>query len=118
MDFEFASWQAFYLLVNPQQVYRNFAYRKQTKNQYARDDPAFLVLISIILTFTAGLVIILGKWFSSMISVCFGIVMGLGMKDILELIVWVIVVDFIISGVLIASAMFYLCNKVCHIKLY
>ena len=43
--------------------------------------------------------------------------MGLGMKDILELIVWVIVVDFIISGVLIASAMFYLCNKVCHIKL-
>ena len=55
MDFEFASWQAFYLLVNPQQVYRNFAYRKQTKNQYARDDPAFLVLISIILTFTAGL---------------------------------------------------------------
>lgn len=53
-----------------------------------------------------------------MISVCFGIVMGLGMKDILELIVWVIVVDFIISGVLIASAMFYLCNKVCHIKLY
>ncbi|CBY20817.1 unnamed protein product [Oikopleura dioica] len=96
MDFEFASWQAFYLLVNPQQVYRNFAYRKQTKNQYARDDPAFLVLISIILTFTA---------------VCFGIVMGLGMKDILELIVWVIVVDFIISGVLIASAMFYLCNK-------
>ena len=55
MDFEFASWQAFYLPVNPQQVYRNFAYRKQTKNQYARDDPAFLVLISIILTFTAGL---------------------------------------------------------------
>jgi hypothetical protein len=43
--------------------------------------------------------------------------MGLGMKDILELIVWVIVVDFIISGVLIASAMFYLCNKVCRIKL-
>ena len=54
MDFEFAMWQAVYLLVNPQQVYRNFAYRKQTKNQYARDDPAFLVLISIILTFTAG----------------------------------------------------------------
>ena len=44
MDFEFALWQAVYLIVNPQVVYRNFHYRKQTKNQYARDDPAFLVL--------------------------------------------------------------------------
>lgn len=96
MDFEFAMWQAVYLLVNPQQVYRNFSYRKQTKNQYARDDPAFLVLISIILTFTA---------------VCFGLVMGVGFKDIIELILWVIIVDFILCGVLIASAMYYVLNK-------
>lgn len=116
MDFEFAMWQAVYLLVNPQQVYRNFAYRKQTKNQYARDDPAFLVLISIILTFTAG-GLETGNSERELILVCFGIVMGLGMKDILELILWVIIVDFIISGVLIASAMFYFCNQVRQIKL-
>jgi len=29
MDFEFASWQMLYLLVNPQKVYRNFMYRKK-----------------------------------------------------------------------------------------
>lgn len=28
MDFEFASWQMFYLLFHPQKVYRNFMYRK------------------------------------------------------------------------------------------
>ncbi|PRD28138.1 UNVERIFIED_CONTAM: unc50-b [Trichonephila clavipes] len=45
MDFEFALWQMFNLFVSPQKVYRNFQYRKQTKNQFARDDPAFLVLL-------------------------------------------------------------------------
>lgn len=47
MDFEFAIWQMLYLFTSPQKVYRNFHYRKQTKDQWARDDPAFLVLLSI-----------------------------------------------------------------------
>lgn len=47
MDFEFAVWQMLYLFTSPQRVYRNFHYRKQTKDQWARDDPAFLVLLSI-----------------------------------------------------------------------
>lgn len=65
MDFEFALWQMFYLFIAPQKVYRNFQYRKrkcsehcfiysyvyvrkifvETKSQFARDDPAFLVLL-------------------------------------------------------------------------
>merc|ERR1711981_1335879 len=80
MDFEFGSWQMLYLLIAPQKVYRNFHYRKQTKDQYARDDPAFLCLMALFLTFT---------------SVCFGIVMGVKFIDIVELILWVIFVDFI-----------------------
>lgn len=47
MDFEFAGWQMLYLFTSPQRVYRNFHYRKQTKDQWARDDPAFLVLLSV-----------------------------------------------------------------------
>lgn len=47
MDFEFALWQMLYLFTSPQRVYRNFHYRKQTKDQWARDDPAFLALLSI-----------------------------------------------------------------------
>lgn len=65
MDFEYAFWQMLYLFVAPQKVYRNFGYRKgltrlisswwfivkpshrlpETKSQFARDDPAFLVLL-------------------------------------------------------------------------
>ncbi|OWK10618.1 UNC50, partial [Cervus elaphus hippelaphus] len=37
MDFEFAAWQMLYLFTSPQRVYRNFHYRKQTKDQWARD---------------------------------------------------------------------------------
>lgn len=47
MDFEFAAWQMLYLFTSPQRVYRNFHYRKQTKDQWARDDPAFLVLLGV-----------------------------------------------------------------------
>lgn len=71
MDFEFAMWQMFYLFFSPQKLYRNFSYRKrkhspgsdhsvyfdrfideflmfafsETKSQFARDDPAFMVLL-------------------------------------------------------------------------
>lgn len=47
MDFEYAAWQLAYLFYKPHQVYKNFNYRKQTKSQFARDDPAFLVLLII-----------------------------------------------------------------------
>ena len=73
MDFEFAIWQMLYLFYKPQNVYRNFQYRKvefkniicpsgvkdheatyktkfqETKAQFARDDPAFLVLMAALL---------------------------------------------------------------------
>lgn len=68
MDFEYAMWQMVYLFIAPKKVYRNFNYRKreysraslrvvgrmmmtkllslaETKSQFARDDPAFLVLL-------------------------------------------------------------------------
>ena len=38
--------QMVYLLSNPKIVYKNFTYRKKTKAQFARDDPAFLVLLA------------------------------------------------------------------------
>ncbi|KAI8372119.1 UNC-50 [Blakeslea trispora] len=45
MDFELAFWQLGYLIISPRRVYRNIYYHKQTKNQWARDDPAFLLLL-------------------------------------------------------------------------
>nr|CAD7396264.1 unnamed protein product [Timema cristinae] len=65
MDFEFAFWQMWYLFTAPQKVYRNFHYRKQTKSQFARDDPAFLVLLSFWLCVSSivfAFVLRLGFW--------------------------------------------------------
>jgi len=46
MDFEFALWQMLYLVISPNKVYRNAHFQKTHKNQYARDDPAFVVLLA------------------------------------------------------------------------
>ncbi|WVR04649.1 hypothetical protein IAU60_001660 [Kwoniella sp. DSM 27419] len=46
MDFELAFWQLTYLVVAPRRVYKQTYHHKQTKNQWARDDPAMLLLIA------------------------------------------------------------------------
>ncbi|XP_071950447.1 protein unc-50 homolog [Antedon mediterranea] len=95
MDFDFAMWQMLYLLLSPQKVYRNFQYRKQTKDQWARDDPAFLVLLSI--------------WLCGS-SVGFGIVLSLGFVGTLKFLLWVVFVDCIGVGLLIATFFWFVTN--------
>jgi len=96
MDFEFGTWQMIYLLVSPQKVYRNFQYRKQTKDQFARDDPAFLVLLACLLSIT---------------SICFGFLMGLSVYKTLKLLVWIVAIDCIGSGMVIATFLKHCCNR-------
>lgn len=96
MDFEFATWQMIYLIISPQKVFRNFQYRKQTKDQFARDDPAFLVLLSALLCIT---------------SCCFGFVMNLDLFDLLKLLTWVVVIDCIGTGLLLSSAIWWFSNR-------
>lgn len=45
MDFEYTFWQMKYLLLSPSLVYRTASWHKQTKNQWARDDPAFVLVL-------------------------------------------------------------------------
>eukprot|EP00753_Platysulcus_tardus_P010363 PLAT2605.2.p1 GENE.PLAT2605.2~~PLAT2605.2.p1 ORF type:complete len:274 (-),score=93.47 PLAT2605.2:196-1017(-) len=45
MDWEYTYTQMVYLCVNPGMVYQLTSYRKQTRNHFSRDDPAFLVLL-------------------------------------------------------------------------
>ncbi|XP_072039891.1 protein unc-50 homolog B-like [Amphiura filiformis] len=96
MDFEFAMWQMFYLLFAPQKVYRNFHYRKYTKDQWARDDPAFLVLLSICLCAS---------------SVGFAIVLRLGFIGFLKFLLWVVFVDCIGVGLIMATSLWLISNK-------
>ncbi|KAJ8950279.1 hypothetical protein NQ318_021134 [Aromia moschata] len=88
MDFEFAYWQMLYLFIAPQKVYKNFQYRKQTKYQFARDDPAFLVLFAAWLCIT---------------SVGFAIVLKLKFVQFINLLLYTIFIDCIAVGVIVAT---------------
>lgn len=96
MDFEFAIWQMLYLFTSPQRVYRNFHYRKQTKDQWARDDPAFLVLLSVWLCVS---------------TVGFGLVLDFSFVQTLTLLLWVVFIDCIGVGLLISTFMWIISNK-------
>ncbi|XP_064607562.1 protein unc-50 homolog [Liolophura sinensis] len=96
MDFEYAFWQMLYLFVSPQKVYRNFQYRKQTKDQWARDDPAFLVLLSFWLFVS---------------SIGFSLSLHLGITGFIKFFLWVVFVDCIGVGILIASLFWLIMNR-------
>ncbi|GAB2218158.1 hypothetical protein Droror1_Dr00001376 [Drosera rotundifolia] len=53
MDIEYTFWQMLHLCTSPKVVYQHTKYHKQTKNQWARDDPAFVVICSLLLTVSA-----------------------------------------------------------------
>ncbi|OXA60518.1 protein unc-50 homolog [Folsomia candida] len=96
MDFEFAAWQMVYLFISPQKVYRNFQYRKQTKAQFARDDPAFLVLLGVFLLVS---------------SAGFALVLRLTFLEFVRLFAYIVIVDCIMVGIAIASLVWFLSNK-------
>ena len=96
MDFEFALWQMLYLFISPKRVYRNFSYHQETKRQWSRDDPAFLVLLSIWL-------------FAS--STVFSIALSLSFTGFLKLLFWVIFVDCIGLGLLVAGILSIFVNR-------
>ncbi|CAH3170604.1 unnamed protein product [Porites evermanni] len=101
MDFEFALWQMLYLCISPRKVYRNFHYHKQTKDQWARDDPAFLVLLSIWLCVS---------------SIGFAIALHIPFIGFLKFLLWVVFVDCIGVGLIIASLLWFFCNRYLRIS--
>lgn len=96
MDFEFATWQMIYLFISPQKVFKNSSFRKHTKNQYARDDPAFLVLL-------AG-------WFI-LSAAALSIVLQLHFIGFIKFIFWLILVDCIAIGLVVATVFWFVTNK-------
>ncbi|CAH1113106.1 unnamed protein product [Psylliodes chrysocephalus] len=95
MDFQFAMWQMLYLFVNPQKLIKLFRARKLSKSQYARDDPAFLVLFAAALSIT---------------TVGFSIVLKLSFLQFIKFLFFVIFVDCLGLGVLVATLFWYISN--------
>ena len=96
MDFEFAVWQMIYLFISPKKVFRNFSYHQETKRQWARDDPAFLVLFS-------------GWLFVA--SIIFSVALALTFFEFVKLLIWVIFIDCIGFGLLVAGILSFFVNK-------
>ncbi|KAJ7322954.1 UNC-50 family-domain-containing protein [Mycena albidolilacea] len=88
MDFELAAWQLTYLCIAPRRVYRNVYFHKQTKNTWARDDPAILVLISACLCVSAA------AW---------AFIYSRGVLGALQLALLMILRDFLLFGVVIST---------------
>ncbi|KAF5318755.1 hypothetical protein D9619_010889 [Psilocybe cf. subviscida] len=96
MDFEVALWQLTYLCLAPRRVYRNVYFHKQTKNTWARDDPAILVLISACICVAA---------------VLWGIAYSYSVLDFIPLAFKMIVRDFLLSGVIMATILWFTANR-------
>lgn len=60
----------------------------ETKNQWARDDPAFVVLLSLFLT---------------MCAIAYGLVYKVGFVGMMRLILYMVLVDFLLVGVVVAT---------------
>eukprot|EP00760_Papus_ankaliazontas_P032160 PhM_4_TR5668/c0_g1_i1/m.69786 len=98
MDFDASLSQMVQLLTAPSQVFRMAKARKMTKNCYARDDPAFVVLQ---ITF---LVIAVIAW---------GIAVQSHVLSILKVLIFHIVVLYIGCGVAMALLTWTMTNKFC-----
>lgn len=95
MDFEHAIWELGMLLVVPRKVYRQVYYHKQTKDTWARDDPALLILLCAMILFS-GISWSIIKHYSVLQSI------GLCLTMLLR--------DFLLCSLLAASAIWLLTN--------
>jgi hypothetical protein len=77
------------LCIHPKTAYRHTSYHKQTKNQWARDDPAFVVVCAL---------------FQAISATAFCITYGTGMLDSIYSIFSAVVIDFLTVGALVATA--------------
>lgn len=99
LDFETAIWEIFHLIVNPKKMYRSHYYYKQlssAKSSYTRDDPSFLILITAFLSVSA---------------IAWGLAYCPRVSDICILIVYMVMIDFYLTGVVIATISWFVTNK-------
>merc|ERR1712137_1032431 len=96
MDLEYTFWQMFMLCFNPSRVYATTSLRKQTKNQWARDDPAFVAILLIFMGVAS---------LSYAIAFATETVIG-----IIRIMIWAICVDFLLFGCVVATCTWFVSN--------
>lgn len=93
LDFETALWEMINLLIRPKRVYKSLYYQTHTKNKWSRDDPSFVLVLSFFLVVSA---------------VFWGIVYAHSFLGIIQLVIYMVVVDFWIVGGIVATISWYI----------
>lgn len=96
LDFETAIWEIIYLIIAPRKVYKSLYYHKQTKNTWARDDPSFIILLSSFLCLSA---------------IAWGLAYSPGILSVFRLMIYMVGVDFLLSGVIMATVGWLFANR-------
>jgi len=96
MDFEYTFWLMQQLCISPKTAYRHTSYHKQTKNQWARDDPAFVVVCALLVVMAAAAY-----------CVTYGDNVWRAILGILS----AVLVDFLLLGLIIATAGWFISNR-------
>lgn len=100
MDFEYALWLMANLCTSPRTAFRTTLYHSRTKHQWARDDPAFIVVLLYLLLIAAT------AW-----SLAFGRGSPL---SVIGLFLYVATVDFLVLGAALSTAGWWLSNTYLH----
>lgn len=96
MDFELAAWQLTYLCLAPRRVYRNVYFHKQTKNTWARDDPAILVLLAGCLCVSA---------------IAWAAVYKFTVWEAIQLALLMVLRDYLLVGVVVSTVLWFTANS-------
>ena len=96
LDFETAVWEMVHLIFKPRKAFRSFYYQRQTKHQWARDDPSFFILQVGLLTLS---------------SMVWSVVYGHTFFGFLRMMINMIFVDFFLYGFIVATIFWLILNR-------
>lgn len=107
LDFETAIWEIFHLIINPKKMYRSHYYYRQQQQQpdgktsYTRDDPSFLILVT---------------GFLSLSAIAWGLAYSPTILDVFKLVLYMVVVDFYLTGIVIATLTWLATNRLFNLE--
>jgi len=101
MDIDYTFAQMIYLCLAPRKVYQLTSYRKQTKNQWARDDPAFIVVLILFLVVA---------------SISYGVALQVRGVAFLRILGFFIGLHFLLEGAIIATFSSFISNKYLRVQ--
>lgn len=101
LDFETAIWEIIHLIIYPKKMYKTHYYYKQQstngKSSYTRDDPSFIILLT---------------GFLSISAIAWGLAYTPRFWDIIKLIIYMVVIDFYLTGFVIATVFWLVTNRI------